>query len=60
MVVTCVSSFWIRDGGFSWLHGLSIWTLVCLVAAIVGVAVVTALVLGSVAMVSGVPAWLKR
>ena len=31
-----------------------------LVAAIVGVAVVTALVLGSVAMVSGVPAWLKR
>lgn len=37
MVVTCVSSFWIRDGGFSWLHGLSIWTLVCLVAAIVGI-----------------------
>lgn len=37
MVVTCVSSFWIVDHGFSWLHGLSIWTLVCLVAAIVGI-----------------------
>lgn len=37
MVATCVSSFWIMDRGFSWLHGLSIWTLVCLVAAIVGI-----------------------
>lgn len=24
----CVSSFWIREDGFSWLHALSVWTLV--------------------------------
>ncbi|MFC7455619.1 DUF2306 domain-containing protein [Brachybacterium sp. GCM10030267] len=34
MVVVCVSSFGIMDDGFSWLHGLSIWTLICLVLAI--------------------------
>ncbi|MBG6084681.1 DUF2306 domain-containing protein [Zhihengliuella flava] len=27
MVVTCVSSFGIMPGGFSWLHGLSLFTL---------------------------------
>lgn len=37
MVTVCVSSFWIAPDGFSWLHGLSIWTLVCMVAAIAGI-----------------------
>lgn len=37
IVTTCVSSFWIAPGGFSWLHGLAIWTLACMVAAIVGI-----------------------
>ena len=37
IVVTCVSSFWIAPDGFSWLHGLAIWTLVCMVAAIAGI-----------------------
>lgn len=37
IVITCVSSFWIAPDGFSWLHGLAIWTLVCMVAAIVGI-----------------------
>ncbi|ACU84243.1 predicted membrane protein [Brachybacterium faecium DSM 4810] len=34
MLAVCVSSFWIRPDGFSWLHGLSTWTLVCMVVAI--------------------------
>ena len=37
IVVTSVSSFWIAPDGFSWLHGLAIWTLVCMVAAIIGI-----------------------
>ena len=37
IVVTSVSSFWIAPDGFSWLHGLAIWTLVCMIAAIVGI-----------------------
>jgi len=37
MLTVCISSFWIVPDGFSWLHGLSIWTLVCMVAAIVGI-----------------------
>ena len=37
MVTVCLSSFWIAPDGFSWLHGLSIWTLVCMVAAIAGI-----------------------
>lgn len=37
MVTVCISSFWIAPDGFSWLHGLSIWTLVCMVAAIAGI-----------------------
>ncbi|APX33842.1 hypothetical protein BH708_15255 [Brachybacterium sp. P6-10-X1] len=37
MLVVCSSSFGIMPGGFSWLHGLSIWTLVCLVIAIVSI-----------------------
>ncbi|QPR39072.1 DUF2306 domain-containing protein [Brevibacterium casei] len=42
IVTVCVSSFWIMPNGFTWLHGLSIWTLVCVAAAI------TAIRLGSV------------
>lgn len=37
MLVVCTSSFGIMPDGFSWLHGLSIWTLVCLVIAIVSI-----------------------
>lgn len=37
MLTVCISSFWIAPDGFSWLHGLSIWTLVCMVAAIAGI-----------------------
>jgi len=37
MVTVCLSSFWIAPDGFSWLHGLSIWTLVCMAAAIAGI-----------------------
>lgn len=37
MLVACISSFWIIEHGFSWLHGLSVWTLVCMVAAIAGI-----------------------
>lgn len=37
IVVTCVTSFWIVPDGFTWLHGLSIWTLVCMVAALLGI-----------------------
>ena len=37
MLGVTVSSFWIRElneGSFSWLHGLSVWTLFCMAAAI--------------------------
>jgi len=37
MLTVCISSFWIAPDGFSWLHGLSVWTLVCMVAAIAGI-----------------------
>lgn len=37
MALTCTTSFWIMPHGFSWLHGLSIWTLVCMVLAIAGI-----------------------
>ncbi|MGP9538256.1 DUF2306 domain-containing protein [Brachybacterium sp. AOP43-C2-M15] len=37
MLLVCGSSFWIMPDGFSWLHVLSIWTLVCMVAAILGI-----------------------
>lgn len=37
MLVVCTSSFAIMPDGFSWLHGLSIWTLLCLVIAIVSI-----------------------
>lgn len=37
MLVVCTSSFGIMPDGFSWLHGLSIWTLLCLVIAIVSI-----------------------
>ena len=37
MLCVTVSSFWIRElheGSFSWLHGLTAWTLVSMAAAI--------------------------
>jgi uncharacterized membrane protein len=34
MLVVAISSFWIRRDGFSWIHLLSIWTLISLAAAI--------------------------
>ena len=37
MVTVCVSSFWIAPDGFSWLHALAIWTLLCMVFAIAGI-----------------------
>lgn len=37
MVVVCVSSFWIAPDGFSWLHALAIWTLLCMVFAIASI-----------------------
>lgn len=37
ILTVCISSFWITPDGFTWLHGLSIWTLVCMVAAILGI-----------------------
>lgn len=37
ILTVCISSFWIMPDGFSWLHGLSIWTLVCMVVAILGI-----------------------
>lgn len=36
MLVVCLSSYWI-GAGFTWLHGLSTWTLVCMVAALAGI-----------------------
>ncbi|MGP9844953.1 DUF2306 domain-containing protein [Brachybacterium sp. 107] len=37
MLVVCTSSFGIMPDGFSWLHGLSTWTLLCMVLAIVAI-----------------------
>lgn len=37
ILIVCVSSFWIAPDGFSWLHGLAIWTLVCMVVAITAI-----------------------
>ncbi|MDO5533660.1 MAG: DUF2306 domain-containing protein [Propionibacteriaceae bacterium] len=37
MLGVCVSSFWIHDGSFSWLHGLALWTILCLVFALAGI-----------------------
>ena len=40
MLFVSVSSFWIRDlnaGSFSWLHGLSLWTLFSMAAAIISI-----------------------
>jgi len=34
MLVVAMSSFWIRRDGFSWIHLLSIWTLVSLACAV--------------------------
>ena len=35
MLVVAGSSFWIRsDGTFSWIHALSVWTLIALACAI--------------------------
>lgn len=34
MLVVALSSFWIVPNGFSWIHLLSIWTLISLAAAI--------------------------
>lgn len=35
MLVVALSSFWVtRDGSFSWIHALSIWTLFSLACAI--------------------------
>jgi uncharacterized membrane protein len=35
MVLVAVSSFWItRDGRFSWIHLLSVWTLISLACAV--------------------------
>ena len=38
MAVTCISSFglygFVEGARFSWLHGLSVWTLICLGAMI--------------------------
>lgn len=37
IVAVCISSYWITPDGFSWLHGLSTWTLLCMVLAIAGI-----------------------
>lgn len=38
MAVTCISSFalhgFVEGARFSWLHGLSVWTLICLLAMV--------------------------
>ena len=34
MLVVAISSFWIRRDGFSWIHLLSIWTLISLACAV--------------------------
>ncbi|MBI1889272.1 MAG: DUF2306 domain-containing protein [Burkholderiales bacterium] len=38
MATTAISSFWIKhSGNFSWIHLLSIWVLIALIAAIVSI-----------------------
>jgi uncharacterized membrane protein len=40
MLCVTVSSFWIREldeGSLSWIHGLSVWTLVAMAAAILSI-----------------------
>lgn len=37
MALTCVSSFWIRPHGFSWLHGLAAFTLFSVTAGVVAI-----------------------
>lgn len=37
ILTVCLSSFWIMPDGFTWLHGLAIWTLVCMVVAITAI-----------------------
>ena len=40
MLIVTLSSFGIRelrDGAFSWLHGLTLWTLFCMLVAIVSI-----------------------
>ena len=37
MLVTAVSSFWIYRDGFSWIHGLSLWTILCLVLGLAAI-----------------------
>lgn len=37
LLTACLSSFWIVPEGFSWLHGLAIWTLVSMVIAITAI-----------------------
>ncbi|MGO3314554.1 MAG: DUF2306 domain-containing protein [Brachybacterium tyrofermentans] len=37
ILVVCGSSFGIMPNGFSWLHGLSLWTLLCMVLAIAAI-----------------------
>ena len=34
MLVAAVTSFWIRRDGFSWIHLLSVWTLISLACAV--------------------------
>jgi len=34
MLVVALSSFWIQRDGFSWIHLLSIWTLISLACAV--------------------------
>jgi uncharacterized membrane protein len=34
MLVVAITSFWIKRDGFSWIHLLSVWTLISLAAAI--------------------------
>ena len=37
MLFVTLSSWWIRelnDGALSWIHGLTVWTLICMVVAI--------------------------
>ncbi len=34
MVLVAVASFWIGDGGWSWIHGLSVFTLVMLASGV--------------------------
>lgn len=40
MAATAISSFWIQElnpGGYSWIHGLSIWTLALLPLAVLAI-----------------------